>query len=58
MLSKIINQDSYDNDKTKKLSIVDQFKNACNVNDGENSKSLIDYILHSLSFGWKVSNIG
>lgn len=38
------------NQRIEKISIVDQFKNACIVN----SNSLVDYILHTLSFGWKV----
>lgn len=36
-------------------SYVQQFKDAMNVNGGDlESATLLDYILHFLTFGWKV----
>lgn len=36
---------------------IDQFKDAMNVNGGDlETASFMDYLLHFLTFGWKVSN--
>ena len=40
--------------KLKKTSWFDQFKNAVNVNNGDECASTTDHILHSIAFGWKL----
>lgn len=37
----------------------DQFRNAMNVNGGDvENATALDYVLHFLTFGWKVSCLG
>jgi solute carrier family 8 (sodium/calcium exchanger) len=39
----------------QKLSWIDQFKNAANVNGGDvENASAFDYMMHVISFPWKV----
>ena len=39
----------------QKLSWIDQFKNAANVNEGDvENASAFDYMMHVISFPWKV----
>lgn len=39
-------------------SYVQQFKDAMNVNGGDiESATLLDYLLHFLTFGWKVTRV-
>lgn len=40
----------------KKLSLLDQLKNVLNVNNGDiENANFIDFILHGMSFFWKVN---
>jgi solute carrier family 8 (sodium/calcium exchanger) len=39
----------------QKLSWIDQFRNAANVNEGDvENASAFDYMMHVISFPWKV----
>lgn len=43
--------------RAQKLSWIDQFKNAANVNEGDvENASAFDYMMHVISFPWKVLN--
>jgi hypothetical protein len=43
--------------RAQKLSWIDQFKRAANVNEGDTENaSAFDYIMHTIAFPWKVSS--
>lgn len=47
--------ENVDNLKVDHMSWRDQFRNAMNVNGGDiESATNVDYLMHFLTFGWKV----
>ena len=53
MVSVNINMDAL---RVDTVTWSDQFRNAMNVNGGDiEGASAIDYVMHFLAFGWKVS---
>jgi len=44
--------------RVEKVTWSDQFRNALNVNGGDvENASSVDYVMHVLTFGWKVGKI-
>jgi solute carrier family 8 (sodium/calcium exchanger) len=58
LVNRLVNKTNMNLDalRVDKVSWGDQFRNAMNVNDGDiEAATTLDYVLHFLSFGWKVS---